>query len=164
VRWEDAASIDDLRRLAPSLAEALTGKSLDFFVPSSTCVHWEVERKPFDPDALLLWPSRPVCRGWDFLFRIALERIAPHGWGPPVYVVSPEVRGPAHGPRNLAIELPDRSRESSRQAGAAINAATAVANAVIAEAAMVCRREHDELARAVGLDRPAIAFGASRAA
>jgi hypothetical protein len=164
VRWEDAACIADLRRLAPSLAEALTGKPLDFFLPSCTAIHWEVERKPFDPDALVLWPHQPVSRAWDFLFRIALERIAPHGWGPPAYLVSPHVGAPAQGPRNLAIELPDRSREATGQAVAAVNAATAVANAVVAEAAVACRREHDELARDVGLDRPDLAFRAERAA
>jgi hypothetical protein len=55
----EVRTLDDLRGVDASLAAELVGKSLDFFEPRSTTVHWEVERKPFEPTALLLVPTQP---------------------------------------------------------------------------------------------------------
>ncbi len=158
MHWEQVTSLDDLRRVEAPLADALIGKSLDFFEPTSRGVHWEVERKPYTPQVLALLPSQHVSRAWDFVFRVVLSRIAPLGWAPPAYRLPSQAEPPATGPQYPQLELPDEDRPATKQAVEAINVATAVANAVVADAAERCRREHQQLAQELGLTRPPVGF------
>jgi hypothetical protein len=156
--WNDVKSLEDLKQLDASLVEALTGKSKDFFMPASPNVHWEVERKPYYTDVLILRPNQDVSRAWDFVFRVVLSKIAPLGWESAPYHIPPQAEPPFIGPPTLYIELPDADRAASKRAVQAINSATAVANAITIEAAAMTAREHEELARDLGLDRPRVGF------
>jgi hypothetical protein len=158
VRWNEVRTLDDVKNLEPSLVDAMTGKSKDFFVPASTRVHWEVERKPYYTGVLVLRPNQPVSRAWDFVFRVVLSRIAPLGRGWGQYHIPPQAEPPFTGEPDLYIELPDSDRSETKKTVAAINSATAVANAVTGEAAAATDREHEELARELGLDRPKVGF------
>jgi hypothetical protein len=160
MEWKSARSLHDLRSLESPLADALTGKSKDFFAPASTNVHWEVERKPYYTEILVLRPNQPVSRAWDFLFRVVLSRIAPLSAGTWDYHIPPQAEPPFTGPAELYIELPDRDRAASKRAVTAINSATTVANAIALEAATATDQEHEELARDLGLDRPRVGFAA----
>jgi hypothetical protein len=144
--WAEVTTLEDLRQLEPSLVEALTGKSKDFFIPASPNVHWEVERKPYYTDVLVVRPNRDVSRAWDFVFRVVLSRIAPLGSGLAPYHIPPQAEPPFTGPPMLYIELPDKDRTAAKRAVEAINAATCVANAITGEAAANTEREHEELA------------------
>lgn len=108
--------------------------------------------KPFDPQKLTLRPNQKISRAWDVTFRIVLDKLVTVREVP--YSVSPQT-----DPPDLYIELPDKDRDESRRVANAINDATDVANAVTAEAATATRREHEELARDLGLDRPQVGFG-----
>jgi hypothetical protein len=100
-----------------------------------------------------------VSRAWDFVFRVVLSRIAPSGWGAAAaYYLPPPIQPLVIGPRSLIVELPDEDRAETKRAVGAINAATDVANAITAYAATECRREHEELARDLGLNRPGVGF------
>jgi hypothetical protein len=130
MRWTEVRTVEHLRQLEPSLVEALTGKSKDFFIPASPNVHWEVERKPYYTDVLILRPNQDVSRAWDFVFRVVLSRIAPLGSEQAPYHIPPQAEPPFTGPPMLYIELPDKDRAASKRAAEAINAATAVAKRV----------------------------------
>jgi hypothetical protein len=99
--------------------------------------------------------DQPVSRAWDFIFRVAMSRIERQASD---YYRSPQAKPPSVAPSTLYIELPDRNRDESREVVRAVNAATAAANALSADAAAACKREHEELARDRGLDRPATGF------
>jgi hypothetical protein len=154
--WKDANTLDDLNRLNPIHGGALTNRSLDFFLPACTDAHWEVERKPLDPGVLVLRPNQPVSRAWDMLFRCVIARLAPIDWGSTPYAISPQVGPSDEGPRFPEIELPATDRSETERIVGAINAATRVTNSVVADAFAACRREHEELARDLGLDRPRV--------
>jgi len=158
MRWDDVRTLDDVRQLDASLADAVSGKSKDFFRPASPGVHWEVERKPYETDVLILRPNQLVSRAWDFVFRVVLSRITPLGSGQAPYRISPQPDPPFTGTPDLYIELADKDRAETKKAVEAINSATAVANAVTPEAATATDREHEELARELGLDRPRLGF------
>jgi hypothetical protein len=42
MEWADVSTLDDVRRIEPQLADALIGKSKDFFMPASANTYWEV--------------------------------------------------------------------------------------------------------------------------
>jgi hypothetical protein len=151
MNWSDIRTLDDLSGVDLRFADELVGKSKDFHQPDCPNVRWEVERKPFNPQVLVLRPSRPISRAWDVIFRIVLDKLASARLVP--YHVSPQTNPP-----NLYIELPDDDRDDSRRVAEAVNAATEVANPVSTEAAAECDREHERLARDLGLNRQPIGF------
>jgi hypothetical protein len=158
--WETVRTLDDLAELAPSLGQALTGTSLDFHLPESAATHWEVERMPYQNHVLRLRPNHPVSRAWDAIFRHVLHDIGPRDptdRGRP-YRIPDQAPPPAQDPTPLVIELPDTDRQQTKLVIRAINTATDVANAVSREALQQSRREHADLARELGLNRPDVGF------
>lgn len=111
---------------------------------------------PFNPTALRLRPNQPVSRAWDMLLRAVISRLAPLGWCVAPNSISPQPGPPFLGARLPEIELPDTDRAETQGTVRAISAAMRVTNAVIADAVAACRREHDQLARDLGLDRPSV--------
>jgi hypothetical protein len=157
MEWSEVKTVEDLRTMHPALADGLTEKSVDFFHTESTHnpnVEWEVERKPLQPEHLILKPNQQVSRAWDVTFRIVLDKlITPRVV--PFYMSQPTARG--EQPK-LSIELPDEDRSQSKQFIEALNTATDVANAVVQDAKRANRREHEQLAAGLGLSRTRIGF------
>jgi hypothetical protein len=159
MQWSEIRSLNDLRQVDSRLADELTGKSLDFHLPECANVRWEVERKRYEPERLILRPNQDISRAWDLIFRIAFDRLAP--MRTVTYRISPQEFPMPEGEfPQLVVELPDEDRNESRRVVKAVNTATAVANTVSAEAAAATRHEHEELARDLGLDRPSVGFSA----
>lgn len=165
MNWDEVRTLELFREKHGRLADQLTGTSLGFHQPDSTRVRWEVERKPFDLQTLVLRPNQRISRAWESIFRIVLDRRASSRSG--AYRVVPIARGPsdvdesgrlkADSP-DLRIELPDRDRDETKQVVEAVNTATVVANAVSGDAATQNQHQNEELARELGLDRPPIGF------
>jgi hypothetical protein len=149
--WSDVKTLEDLRAKQPTLAEGLSGKSLDFFYTESPNpnVQWEVERKRFQPEHLILRPNQEVSRAWYVTFLVVLDKLITPRVVP--FVIPPPKPPPATDPKDLYIELPDDDRAESKRFVEALNTATDVTNAVVIDAAAVCRREQEELAADLGL-------------
>jgi hypothetical protein len=137
----------------------------------------EVERLAEQGVAERCFDTAEVVNAWDFVFRVVLrpsqrvsrEAVHPAGARAAEPHGTPAARGvhweverkaepPATGPQDPWLELPDEDRGATKQAVEAINVATAVANAVVADAAERCRREHQQLAQELGLARPPVGF------
>ena len=68
---------------------------------------------------------------------------------------------PQSNPAHLVVELDGPVTDGSKRFAAALNVATATANALVPKAYEICRREHERLARELGLDRPRPGFSPS---
>jgi hypothetical protein len=68
---------------------------------------------------------------------------------------------PQSNPARLVVELDGPVTDETKRFVAALNVATAAANALVPEAYEICRREHERLARELGLERPRPGFSPS---
>lgn len=153
-------TLEDAQRVDPVLGEVLRSASLDFFDPPSRNVSWEAERAPLTGGRdVALVASQPVSRAWHAVFIKAFHAAAHERYGRsgqwPAYEMTKQV--PEPGPVDLVVEL-GRSEEDRREVVHLVKVATETANALVSEAAENCLREHQDLARKLGLARPPVGF------
>lgn len=157
--WPD--TLEELGRQEPRHAEAMRGTSKSFLEPRSSSVTWEVERKPLENTTLLLVTNQPVSRAWELVLALALSACLTQEFGSPFnfpdYRQSDQTLRP--GPVQPFIELREQQElDLRRRFIEVLNIATRSANGITRDAAEVCAKDHEDLAREVGLERPSLGF------
>ena len=91
------------------------------------------------------------------MIRVVLGRLAPISLGEFSSHLPPQAPPPFTGQPSLYVELPDRDRSESRKQRTR-STPDEVANAIVRLAQAATKRDHEGLARDLGLNRPKVGF------